>query len=136
VQHESFFFFDNGRLLVPDRPCKMEVKFHRIRGIGRSVIFCFLPIYVGLHVYLQAGDALCRGDKLTTTVYQLPMFPLLTEISVSMHTVNIKEGKSRQWLQLSEESDLHCGVSYSEQTGLNWDSNWVLQELCEELCVG
>lgn len=65
--------------------------------------FLLSAIYVGLHGYLQAGDALCRGDKLTTTLYQLPMFPLLTEISVSMRTVKIKEGKSRQWLHLSEE---------------------------------
>jgi hypothetical protein len=53
-----------------------------------------------------------------------------------MRTVNIKEEKSRQWSHLSEMNDLHCGVSDSEQTGLDWDSNWVLQESCEELCVG
>jgi len=93
-------------------------------------------MYVGLHLYLQPGDALCRDDKLTTTLYQLPIFPLLTETRVSMRTVNIKKGKSRQWSHLSEKSDLHCGVSDSEQTGLDWDSNWVLQEFCEELCVG
>jgi hypothetical protein len=93
-------------------------------------------MYVGLHFYLQAGEALCRDDKLKTTLYQLPIFSLLTEICVSMRTVIITEGKSGQWSHLSEKSDLHCGVSDSEQKGLDWDSNWVFQEFCEEFCVG
>jgi hypothetical protein len=61
------------------------------------------------------------------------MLPLFTEINVSIRTVNTEEGKSKQWLHLSEESYSNCGVSYSEQTGHTLDLNCVLPERCEEL---